>query len=260
MAKKVVFLVFLGLFFLLGIFSFRGDLGVLVWQYFRTDDLALFLSPHDLDLRRDVASYYFGGGTYDFSKAQEQYEHLYGIGDRDKEVLYQLGRIRFTDHDFAGSVSVLNESLLLYPEALRVHYVRGLSYLYSGQFQKAQEAFALFAKAYPDEWAGYNDLAWAHTKEGEYLEALDVAKGGLNKFPENMWLHNSAGVAEWNLGNLEVAEEHFVTAKRLVDEMSVAEWGKAYPGNDPSSHAHTLSTMKRVVEENLEGARFDMGG
>jgi len=136
--------------------------------------------------------------------------------------------------------------------------MRGLINIYTSNFEEAVRDFSIFVGWSPDEWPGYNDLAWAYFKRGIYKKTAEVAQNGLERFPRNMWLHNMAGVALWNMGDLEEAEEHLILAEELVTKMTIAEWGVAYPGNDPSTYSTALEAMRKSVSENLNAVKDEI--
>lgn len=240
------------------VWTFPAFFGDFVWKYTRADAPALFLSREDKALKQDIAWHYFNGGAYDLEKAGRYYQELYDAGDRSYVTVYQLGRIKFIESKFNEALALFDEQLERFPERGRAHYMKGLVYMYTEDFVKAQESFAQFVKAYPEEWAGYNDLAWAYTKTGDFAQARSVAETGLVKFPNNLWLHNLAGIAQWNLGNLKSAETHFIKARDLVANTTSEQWGGAYPGNDPRTYAQSLEAMRTSVAENLAGVRAEM--
>ena len=109
----------------------------------------------------------------------------------------------------------------------------------------------------PKEWAGYNDLAWILGREGKHAEAARVIEAAFAQVPlgeENAWLWNMLGVAQMNGGDMAAARTSFARAKELAALMTETEWGKAYPGNDPSTGADGLESFRAAIERNLARA------
>lgn len=236
----------------------RSAVGTYVWSNYRSDSLALFIAGQDPALKAQIAEFYFNGGAYDLRKAEKYYNALVAEGVATHDVLFQLGRIAFIQGDFNKALDLLNLQLETYPDKQRAHYIKGLVYMYTQEYPKAQESFKKFVEAHPDEWAGYNDLAWAYFKEGEYEKMKEIALLGLERAPHNLWLNNMAGVALWNLGELGRAEGYLARAETLVSSMTPQEWGGAYPGNDPATYATSLALMRTNVAENLVALRLEL--
>lgn len=246
--------------FLLGAFgaSYRDAIARFVWKKTHWDDFALAVAADDHSFWYDMGRHYFNGGAYDINKATRYYEALFEAGIRDREVLHELGRIYFISGRLHAALTLHDLEIELYPEWKRGYYVRGLVYMYMGMFGKAAADFSVFTEAYPEEWAGHNDLAWARYKLSDFEGSYKAAQAGLEHAPDNMWLHNMSGVALWNLGDLEGAEDHLLKANELVREMDKHDWGAAYPGNSPETYAADLAKMRQAVALNLKGVQEEL--
>ena len=256
--KKSVITLLLALFVIGGVFASRDIIGEFVWEHTKNDKLSLVISRNDPALKLTIANYYFNEGAYDLDKAEKYYSELLVSGVRSYLTLYQLGRIHFVNNRLVTALNMFNRQLELYPDEKRAYYMLGLTNLYIGDFQNAIADFESFVAWAPEEWAGYNDLSWAYFKNGEYQASADAALQALELFPDNLWLHNMAGVALWNLGELEDAEWHLEETEKAVQTISVSEWGGAYPGNDPATYETSLETMRAAVSSNLAGVRQEM--
>jgi len=71
---------------------------------------------------------------------------------------------------------------------------------------------------------------------------------------ENPWLWNSLGVAELNLKKYPSAADSFKKAKELAEKLTINDWARAYPGNNPASAEEGLSAFIAAIEENLRRA------
>lgn len=239
--------------------DYRNGLARFMWETTRFEQVALLIAADDFDLRHEIAAYYFNGGDYDLTKSQEQLEELYGEGARDYLTLYQLARVHFVNNELKEALVLLNENIIRFPEWKRSHYMRGLVYTYLGEFKRAAEDFETFIAWEPNGWAAYNDLAWVLVKQGSYKKGAQVALSALEHFPKNLWLLNTAGVALWNMGDLEEAQAHLLEAKEVAERMTPEMWGSAYPGNNPRGEEGSLEVMREVINENLAGVQAEVG-
>ncbi|MBT9164734.1 MAG: hypothetical protein DDT23_00739 [candidate division WS2 bacterium] len=244
----------IALFVLVGIIGIIGktSIGMFVWTYTKIAPLATLVSPKDAVLRFEIGNYYFGGGAYDIEKAEKYYLEALKIDPALHGPHYQLARIYFVQGRFYLAMQEINKEIEMYPEFKRSYYVRGLIYGYSGRLEEAADDFKEFLKWKPDSWAGKNDLAWIYFQQGKYTETGDAARAGLKVAPDNPWLLNALGVSLLNTGDKKGAKEAFIKALEIVATMSPKDWGRAYPGNDPSIYREGLTKMKESIEENLK--------
>ena len=200
----------------------------------------------------EIGNYYFGGGAYDLQKAENYFRAALFLNPSLRGAHYQLARVYFIRGDFTAAEVEINKELELYPEFGRSHYVRGLIYGYSGRLALAETEFKAFLAWKPESWAGNNDLAWIYFQEGKYREARDAARAGLKVDPANPWLLNALGVALLNTNDKKGAKEAFTQALNVLNNMNEADWGRAYPGNDPGIYAQGYAQMKSSLEQNLQ--------
>ena len=228
-----------------------GVLARILWQQTRLAPLATFLAPSDATLRFEIGNYYFGGGAYDTEKAETYFRKALELDPSLQGPHYQLARIEFVRGDFYSAEVEINIELSQHPDFGRSHYVRGLIYGYSGRLKEAETEFKEFLKWKPESWAGNNDLAWIYFQEGKYKEARDAARAGLTIAPNNPWLLNSLGVALLNIDDKKGAKEAFIKALAILNSMTEADWGAAYPGNNPKVYGDGLAKMKESIQKNL---------
>ena len=207
-------------------------------------------------------NFYFNGGAYDLEKAERAFQRAVGIEPGILWGHYQLARIYFVKEDSAKALGEINKELEANPENLRSLYVRGLIYGFGKNFTEAEEDFWRFTLWAPKEWAGYNDLAWILAKDWKYAEAESVIKKAFREISggdKNPWLWNSLGVAELNLQEFKNAEKSFTKAGIFAEKLTLGDWRKAYPGNNPIEAERGLSAFKKAIEDNLSRSSVDKG-
>lgn len=210
------------------------------------------LNPRDITLQEKIGRYFFNHGAYDINRAKAAYERVLALDPESLPAHYQLGRIEFLRGDFFRAIRYIDRVLALDPDFAKGYYMRGLILGYRGDLNKAVEAFQEYVRRVPHEWAGYNDLAWLHFQLGEYEETLAVTTDGLKVGANNAWLLNMHGLALLNLNRKDEARTYFEQAKERADQMQPADWGIAYPGNDPAIYAEGLERMREAIEHNLD--------
>ncbi len=246
---------------LLGFLLLQDTLARIAWQKYGRPDVALQLVRRDADLAMQLGNYYFNGtigrSEYNLKKAERAYRRATAASPKILWGHYQLGRIAFVKGDYDRALEEINKELEANPENLRSLYVRGLIYGYRGHIgdpEKAEKDFRRFTFWAPKEWAGYNDLAWVLSKQGKYLEAKNSILRAFQEITEaekNPWLWNALGVAELNLQEYAEAKASFEKARTFAQNLTINEWRRAYPGNDPIQAGSGLSAFKRAIEENI---------
>ena len=233
------------------IYLYHDQLARFVWRQFHFENVALTLDRSDPQLFFDVGNYYFGGGAYDIGRAEYYFKKSLDINPEIDGAHYQIARIYFIRGDFYTALDEINKEIELHPDFKRSYYVRGLIYGYSGRLKEAENDFKEFLKWKPESWAGHNDLAWVYFTKGDYKNSAATAREGLKYVPNNAWLLNSLGVALLNEGNLAEAEKVLTDALAYASAMTPADWGRSYPGNNPSVYGDGLDAMKASIERNL---------
>ncbi|MDP3948798.1 MAG: hypothetical protein Q8Q17_02515 [bacterium] len=243
------------------IYTGRDSLASFVWQEYRNADAALLLDQSDVGLAMKIGNYYFNGGAYNLEKAERAFQRAVKIEPGILWGHYQLARIYFVKGDSVKAIEEINKELKANPENLRSLYVRGLIFGYMENFAGAEEDFRRFTLWAPKEWAGYNDLAWILASERKYQEVKTVIESAMKEVPKadkNPWLWNSLGVAQLNLKENKKAQISFEKANKLLGVITLEEWRKAYPGNDPAVAESGLRAFQEAVDENLRRAKEDV--
>jgi tetratricopeptide (TPR) repeat protein len=236
-------------------FAVRDSLARFVWEKYNNAGAAYFLNWRDADLAMQIGYYYFGGSDYDLEKAEKAYEKALKIKPGILWGHYQLARIYFIKGDFNKAIEEINKELEYNPENLRSLYVRGLIFGYRGDLSNAEADFRRFTEWAPKEWAGYNDLAWILEKEEKYSDAEKTIQRAFSEIQDaknNPWLWNSLGVAQLNLKEYKEAKVSFQKAKELAGKLTVNDWQRAYPGNNPENAESGLTAFRKAIAANIQ--------
>jgi Tfp pilus assembly protein PilF len=97
-----------------------------------------------------------------------------------------------------------------------------------------------------------NDYSWVLLKDGKPAQADAAIEKVLQYFPNNPWLYNSDAIALSEMGDATTAKARITVAAQAVRSMTVTQWARAYPGNDPSVVGQGLEAFKAAVMTNLQ--------
>ncbi len=248
-----------GLFFLFFVFVFSGE-----FWHFKEEPRPQAAAP-DTDDPFALGQYYFNegdpvDGAYDLVKARHYYEEaLRNDPAGNSAAWYQLGRIDFLEGKFdAALYKFAKQTQYFEDQNPNVYYMIGLVNAYKARetkkeedWQKAEEAFQKFLTYFPDNPWGSTDLSWVHFMQGAYEEMKPVLEKALEISPHNPWLLNMYGLALLNTDKKTEASEYFVRAKEEAEKLTVEDWGRSYPGNDPNSWRAGLEEFLTAIERNL---------
>jgi tetratricopeptide (TPR) repeat protein len=216
------------------------------------ESVPAFLYKNNPEILYLLGNRHLGGeGTYNLEKAESYYNKAIELDEKFRFAHYQRARVYFLTMRYRMAIDEVNKEILYNPDFSRSYYLRGLVYGYDKKFPEAASDFTEFISREPDEWAGYNDLAWVLFQMGDYAgvkEAMEI----ILVQSRNAWLLNAYGVALLNLEENEKALEIFIEAKDLASRMTPELWGVAYIGNDPGIYPIGLEEMKRNIDENIE--------
>ncbi len=245
------------------VFLFSQDFFAHVaWQKYGKPDVALWLVRNDAAFAILLGNYYFGAtigrSEYNPEKAKQAFEKAVKANPKVLWGHYELARIYFLENKFDRALEEINKELEANPENLRALYIRGLIYGYrnqQGDLERAEENFRRFTIWAPKEWGGYNDHAWVLSRLGRYVDAKDVIglafKNALD-VQGNPWLWNGLGLAELNLEEYKSAQNSFEKALKFAEKLTLSDWIKAYPGNNPNNAESGLLAFRAAITENVQ--------
>jgi tetratricopeptide (TPR) repeat protein len=174
---------------------------------------------------------------------------------------YQLARIYFIKGNLNASLYYANKELELYPDHCRTYYIRGLTYGYMNDLDRAIDDFKIFnTSCVTNSWAGHNDLAWFYFRKGDIQNMSNIIEPMVTRYPTNPWVQNTYGIALLNLKKYKEAENAFVQALTYADLMTERSWGTAYPGNNPDIYNQGLEAMRKTIQQNLTLTEKELQG
>jgi tetratricopeptide (TPR) repeat protein len=247
------------------IYLYRAEVAAFAWNKHQWGEVALALGINDTSALRDIGEQHYGSTfskEYNPTLAQRAYMRLIEIDPQARGVYVQLARIYFVQGRLVEALDMVEREMEISPEDPLPFYMRGLIYGYrnqAGDLERAEADFKKYVEERPDEWAGYNDLAWVLLKQGKYEEADAFLSGAIvthDILGVNPWILNSLGVALLNDGQYARAAEIFDGAYTLAEQVTPEQWHAAYSGNSPDSIPNDLAGFRASIKRNLERARL----
>lgn len=199
-------------------------------------------------------------GPYNRERARYYYQKAIVDGDTNPLLWYQLGRLDFLDGSYTTAIERFNKQLELHGDTIpNVYYSLGLTYGFrasqtdsEADWRTGAEHFRTFLTYIPDSPWARTDLAWILFALGEYEEMIPVLETGLETHPDHPWLLNMYGLALLNTGRASEAADAFGRSLAEAQQLTVEDWGRAYPGNNPESWQTGLLQFIAAVEKNVE--------
>lgn len=212
------------------------------------------------DAARRGGEYFGGARSYDLSCAQDAYERAVTLDPKGSLLAWhQLGRIAFVRGDYDRALADFDKQITYFGDQLpNVHYMRGLTYAFRAEERGRADDFALAEREFeryvvldPESpWARV-DYAYVLFSEKKYDAMRPVLEEGLLRHPTNPWLLNMYGLSLLNTGDKEGARLYFTSAERVAKHLTVDEWGRAYPGNDPTLWPGALAHFQDIIAKNI---------
>jgi len=218
------------------------------------------------DINFVIGQYYFNhdddpGGPYDLVMARKYFEAAIAQDPKSNlELWYQLGRIDFIEGKFDEALKKFDIQLEYYGYELpNVFYMIGLTYGYKARqtnnlsdWEKGEDAFTTFIDIMPVAPWSRVDLAWIYFSQGKYEEMKPVLEVGLQHRPGNAWLLNMYGLSLLNTGYQSDALVYLTEAKKSAANLTEADWGNSYPGNNPEAWGQGLSEFRTIIQRNID--------
>ena len=203
--------------------------------------------------------YYYNGGEFNIAEAQMWYYWADVFDTKISLLHYQWARTYLVSSEFEKGIAEINQELWNYPDNKRAYYVKGLLDSYADRNDDAVADFKAFIEWKPDGWAAYADLSWVYLKKKSYQDVINTTNAGLEYFPQNPWLLSNQGLAYYRLGEYESAKGDLEKAKELSEKITLDEWKRAYPGNDPRGAEKGVNDVRAIISYNLMLSYMKLG-
>lgn len=208
----------------------------------------------------ELAEYYFKPEVYDIEKARYYYEQSIEE-DPQGSVLhwYQLSRINFIQGDLGKAIFALEKQEEYFGDQIpNVHYMKGLVHGFRAErhgqerdWQQAEESFQTFLEFKPNSpWARI-DLAWVYFAQDKFSKMFTVLDPVKNTERENPWWLNMYGLAYLHTGEPDKAWYLFREAEKYVNNLTVEDWARVYPENNPADWPQGLQEFQTAVRDNV---------
>ena len=213
----------------------------------------------------ELGQYYFNHDVdpappYDLKKAQYFFERAITKNPKENNLLwYQSGRVDFINGNFDSALfKFAKQREYFRDEVPNVYYMIGLTYGYkarktgnSEDWQNAEAGFKKVISFFPKAPWPYVDLSWLYFSQGKYTEMKPLLEKALGYEANNPWLLNMYGLALLNTGDKKMAHEYFLFAQEESMNLTIEDWGKSYPGNNPELWGAGLLEFRTLIGKNV---------
>ena len=152
-------------------------------------------------------------------EALESYERVLELAPDDPVAPREAGIRRYRRNDWAGAAKWLDRAAVLEPDRTQVLVLLGLSQFRKGDMTAARNVLTEFIKRGGDSPVARKSLAEAHAGLNDAGRGVEVAREGLEKYPDDTPLWLTYGTLLAQRGQLEAA----VTALQKASVVSSAE-------------------------------------
>jgi tetratricopeptide (TPR) repeat protein len=189
---------------------------------------------------------------YDIDRASRFFQAAVRLDPTLPYVHHEIARIYFLHGDFGNAMQQID--IQIQQEGDRTansYYIRGLIEGYMGAYADSANDYEHFLKSDPYNWAALNDYSWVLLKGGRIQDAFFATSKGLERFPANPWLLNSNAIALYEMGYIKDAKTQAAQALKGSENVTVADWLHAYPGNDPKIAQAGVEAFKKATAANM---------
>jgi tetratricopeptide (TPR) repeat protein len=191
-------------------------------------------------------------GAYDIRLAGYFFWQAHMLNPKFPYVNHQLARVAFLRGEFDVALHWINIEINNHGDSLpNTYYVRGLIQGFRGDYASSARDYERYLESDPHNWAALNDYAWVLLKAGRFTEAVIATQKGLGYYPENPWLLNSHAIALYESGDVVGALPFAQRALAVGEQMTEADWLRAYPGNDPRIAKEGIAAFQKAAQDNI---------
>jgi eukaryotic-like serine/threonine-protein kinase len=138
--------------------------------------------------------------------------------------------------------------------------IRGLYYLYSGDFAKCIEEYTALVKLYPADNLGHNNLAGCYNELHNYPKALEELQSALQTTPNSSMYRLNISVLSTYTGDFQTAEQQARTVLQSNPSFEQAYEFLAYAQLGQGELAQAAETYEKVGKLSPLGASISASG
>ncbi len=217
-------------------------------------DNALKVNPESFLAHHLIGQVYLRTGER--NKAEKSFENSLAKTPNFFSSLYILGELKFTKGD-------LDTAFTYYKKALSVKKDPGLMiklgmfYENTGKYENAAQLYKDVIKSLPDNFVGYNQLAWLYAKRGVNLDEAMALTQKANKLqPGNMSILDTMGWILYHQGKYPQAIKYLEKAKQVnkKDPMILYHLAAAYKKIGKNDLSSDFARRAIDISDKFEGA------
>ena len=176
-------------------------------------------------------------------------------------IYYQRGTARIFLRNTAGAVADFEEALKLQPQHLGASLGIAEAYVASGELDKAEDAYALAARNFPNSPLVFNNRGMFLQHRGKLERAQQDFTRTIELDPNYVVAYINRGYNLLNAGQAAAAENDFTQALRINPNQPMVYSGRARARVAQGKVQEALSDQQRVVELDPQSAlaQADLG-
>ncbi|MDP2735664.1 MAG: Ig-like domain-containing protein, partial [bacterium] len=189
--------------------------------------------------------------VYDFEGAEAAYLEALQMDATVQWAHHQLGRIYFSRNELKRALDEFNKEIALHEDSANAFYMRGLTYAFLEDLEKAELDFREFVTRKPDSEAGLNDLAYVLFLQDKFNEAEETLKELTGRYPSSFLANQGLGAVYIETDRFAEAEGFVAKALEYAEGMDLAAFQRYYPSLNPEHAAKGLETIQRGIRHNF---------
>jgi len=185
---------------------------------------ALSTEPNNalLYYHRSLSLYYSENPALAIQDCDEALKHLSAKDTLKDEILICRANAKSMQRDFPGSIEDYKLLMEMGKDTMEALTGIGLSLSMEAKYNEAIPYLEKDIKMYPDNFAGYNNLAYNYQLMGDYKRSLSVADTAIKLFPKEAVLYNNRGYDKYQLKDLKGALLDINASLKLYPQNSYA--------------------------------------
>jgi len=188
---------------------------------------------------------------HEFESSEQAYLEALKADSMLQWAHHQLGRIYFSRNELERAFEEFNQEIVLHKDSANSFYMRGLTYVFLGDLELAEQDFRLFLDFKPNSEAGNNDFAQILFVQGKFNEAEQVLLRILSFHPGSFLADQGLGAVYLELGEFTKAKQYIQSTLDIVLTMDVSMFMKYYPSLNPKYAEKGIETIREGIRYNF---------
>ncbi len=172
---------------------------------------------------------------------------MIAIYDQSATAHQLLGSIHLIKREYEKAISYFDKALSLNPNAANMQAAQGIVLKYLGKPQEAIMHFKNAMRLSPFYPAWYlSRLGVCYHLTGQYEKAIDALKQGIEREPDQYFIHVRLAAVYSDLGHDQDARAEAAEVLRIKPDFSIEAYAKANPFKDTAIVEHRKELLRKA--------------